>query len=50
MSDLSEVKIFTGENSRYIADNIAKSLDLELGKKPYCISATGNLQPLTTKP
>ena len=33
MSDLSEVKIFTGENSRYIADNIAKSLDLELGKK-----------------
>lgn len=33
MSDLSEVKIFTGENSRYIAENIAKSLDLELGKK-----------------
>ena len=33
MSDLSEVKIFTGENSKYIAENIAKSLDLELGKK-----------------
>ena len=33
MSDLSEVKIFTGENSRYIAENIAKSLNLELGKK-----------------
>lgn len=33
MSDLSEVKIFTGESSRYIAENIAKSLGLELGKK-----------------
>lgn len=33
MADLSEVKIFTGENSKYIAENIAKSLDLELGKK-----------------
>lgn len=33
MSDLSEVKIFTGENSRYIAEHIAKSLNLELGKK-----------------
>lgn len=33
MSDLSEVKIFTGENSKYIAENIAKSLGLELGKK-----------------
>lgn len=33
MSDLSEVKIFTGENSKYIAENIVKSLDLNLGKK-----------------
>lgn len=33
MSDLSEVKIFSGENSKYIAENIAKSLHLELGKK-----------------
>lgn len=33
MSDLSEVKIFSGENSKYIAENIAKSIDLELGKK-----------------
>lgn len=33
MSDLSEVKIFTGESSGYIAKNIVKSLDLELGKK-----------------
>lgn len=33
MSDLSEVKIFSGENSKYIAENIAKSLGLELGKK-----------------
>lgn len=33
MSDLSEIKIFTGENSKYIAEHIAKSLDLELGKK-----------------
>ncbi len=28
MSDLSEVKIFSGENSKYIAENIAKSIDL----------------------
>ena len=35
MSDLSEVKIFTGENSKYIAENIAKSLGLELGKKTF---------------
>lgn len=33
MSDLSEVKIFTGESSRYIAENISESLGLELGKK-----------------
>ena len=33
MSDLSEVKIFSGENSKYIAEKIAKSLDLELGQK-----------------
>lgn len=33
MSDLSEVKLFTGENSRYIAENIASSLQLSLGKK-----------------
>ena len=33
MSDLSEVKIFSGENSKYIAENIAKSIHLELGKK-----------------
>lgn len=35
MSNLSEVKIFTGENSEYIASNIAKSLGLELGKKTF---------------
>lgn len=33
MSDLSEVKIFSGENSRYIAEKIAKSIHLELGQK-----------------
>lgn len=33
MSDLSEVKIFSGENSKYIAENIANSLGLDLGKK-----------------
>ena len=33
MSNLSEVKIFSGENSRYIAEKISKSLDLELGQK-----------------
>lgn len=33
MADLSEIKIFSGENSKYIAENIAESLDLELGKK-----------------
>ncbi|MDL2231254.1 ribose-phosphate pyrophosphokinase [Porphyromonadaceae bacterium OttesenSCG-928-L07] len=32
MSKLSDIKIFTGENSRYIAENIAKSLDLKLGE------------------
>ncbi|MGL5682017.1 MAG: ribose-phosphate pyrophosphokinase [Marinifilaceae bacterium] len=35
MSNLSEVKIFCGENSEYIASNIAKSLGLELGKKTF---------------
>ncbi len=33
MSNLSEVKIFSGENSKYIAEKISKSLDLELGQK-----------------
>lgn len=33
MSDLSEVKIFSGENSTYIAEKIAHSLGIELGKK-----------------
>lgn len=33
MSDLSEVKIFSGENSRYIAEKIAKSIGLDLGQK-----------------
>lgn len=33
MSDLSEVKIFSGENSKYIAEKIAKSLNLDLGQK-----------------
>lgn len=33
MSDLSEVKIFTGENSKYITENIAAHLDSPLGKK-----------------
>ena len=33
MSDLSEVKIFSGENSNYIAEKISKSLGLELGQK-----------------
>lgn len=33
MSDLSEVKIFSGDNSKYIAEKIASSLGLELGKK-----------------
>lgn len=50
MSDLSEVKIFSGENSKYIAENIAKSIHLELGKKPYYISVTENLQRLMMKP
>lgn len=35
MSDLSEVKIFSGENSRYIAEKISESLGLELGKKTF---------------
>lgn len=35
MSNLSEVKIFSGENSKYIAEKIAKSLGLELGKKTF---------------
>lgn len=33
MSDLSEVKIFSGENSKYIAEQIANSLGLNLGQK-----------------
>lgn len=33
MSDLSEVKIFSGEKSKYIAEKIAKSINLELGQK-----------------
>lgn len=33
MSDLSEVKIFSGENSKYIAEKISKSIGLKLGKK-----------------
>ena len=33
MSNLSEIKIFSGENSRYIAEKIAQSIDLAVGKK-----------------
>ncbi|MEG0795915.1 MAG: ribose-phosphate pyrophosphokinase [Odoribacter sp.] len=33
MSSLSEVKIFTGENSRYIAEKISNSIGLPLGQK-----------------
>lgn len=33
MSNLSEVKIFSGENSKYIAEKIASSLGLSLGQK-----------------
>ena len=35
MSDLSEVKIFSGENSKYIAEKISDSLNLELGQKTF---------------
>ena len=35
MSNLSEVKIFSGENSRYIAEKISDSLNLELGQKTF---------------
>ncbi len=35
MSMLSEVKIFTGEKSRYIAEGISKKLGLELGAQSY---------------
>ncbi len=35
MSNLSEVKIFSGENSRYIAEKISNSLNLELGQKTF---------------
>lgn len=33
MSALSEVKIFSGEQSTYVAEKIAKSMGIELGKK-----------------
>lgn len=33
MSNLPEIKVFAGENSQYIAESIASSLGLELGKK-----------------
>ena len=49
MSDLSEVKIFSGENSKYIAEKIAKSLNLDLGQKTLFISVTENLRLLTMK-
>lgn len=49
MSDLSEVKIFSGENSKYIAEKIAKSLNLDLGQKTLYISVTENLRLLTMK-
>ena len=35
MSDLSEVKIFSGENSKYIAEKIAKSIGSNLGQKAF---------------
>ena len=35
MSNLSEVKIFSGENSKYIAEKISDSLNLELGQKTF---------------
>ena len=35
MSNLSEVKIFSGENSKYIAEKIARALGLELGQKTF---------------
>ena len=35
MSNLPEIKVFAGENSQYIAESIASSLGLELGKKTF---------------
>lgn len=35
MSNLSEVKIFSGENSKYIAEKIAKSIGSNLGQKAF---------------
>ncbi len=35
MSNLAEVKIFSGENSKYIAEHIARFMGVELGKKTF---------------
>ena len=49
MSDLSEVKIFSGENSKYIAEKIAKSLNLDLGQKTLLHFSDGEFATLTMK-
>ena len=35
MSSKPEIKVFAGENSKYVAESIAAHLGLELGKKTY---------------
>ena len=35
MPNQPEIKVFAGENSKYLAESIASNLGLELGKKTY---------------
>ena len=49
MSNLPEIKVFAGENSQYIAESIASSLGLELGKNRLRDLVTENSSRHSTK-
>ena len=50
MSDLSEVKIFSGETANILLKILPNPFIWNSGKKPYYISVTENLQRLMMKP
>ncbi len=45
MSDLHQIKVFSCRNSRYLAEKIAKHLNVELGKASVMVFSDGEFQP-----
>ena len=45
MDHIHSIKIFSGRASRYLAEKIAKSLNLDLGKSVVTVFSDGEFQP-----